>query len=76
MQSSALLLALQSLATSATEGLPAETCAEEALHWGVQGLGLTYPIVDAPVTIRTGPDGLAGISSSRSPTSSPWPAAT
>ena len=56
-----LLLALQSLATSAKEGLPAETRAEEALHWGVQGLGLTYPIADAPVTIRTGPKGLTGI---------------
>ena len=56
-----LLLALQSLATSAKEGLRAETRAEEALHWGVQGLGLTYPITDAPVTIRTGPNGLTGI---------------
>jgi DNA-binding SARP family transcriptional activator/ABC-type glycerol-3-phosphate transport system substrate-binding protein len=56
-----LLLALQSLATSAKEQLPAETTAVEALHWGIQGLGLTYPTADAPAAVRTGPDGLAGI---------------
>jgi DNA-binding SARP family transcriptional activator/ABC-type glycerol-3-phosphate transport system substrate-binding protein/serine/threonine protein kinase len=56
-----LLLALQSLDTSAKEDLPAETPAVEALHWGVQGLGLTYPTADAPVAVRTGPNGLAGI---------------
>ena len=52
-----LLLALQSLGTSAREDLPAETRAVEALHWGVQGLGLTYPTADAPIPSGPAPKG-------------------
>ena len=57
----AMLLALQSLSTSAHQHLPALAEAEDALHWAVQGAGLTYPTSDAPVDARSGPDGLTGV---------------
>ena len=56
----AMLLALQSLSTSAHQHLPALTEAEDALQWAVQGAGLTYPTSDAPVDARSGPNGRTG----------------
>jgi ABC-type glycerol-3-phosphate transport system substrate-binding protein len=56
-----MLLALQSLATSADGGVNATREAEEALHWSIQDAGLTYPFADAPVDVRQAPDGPTGI---------------
>jgi DNA-binding SARP family transcriptional activator len=57
----AMLLALQSLATSAEADLPAPIDAELALHWAIQAAGLTYPVADGAVEVRAGPAGSAGI---------------
>ena len=57
----AMLLALQSLATSARAGQPATSGAVHGLHWGLQAAGVTYPVVDAPVEVHLGPDGPTGI---------------
>ncbi|HYZ97914.1 MAG TPA: extracellular solute-binding protein [Acidimicrobiales bacterium] len=57
----AMLLALESLDASAHAGIPAVVEAEEALHWAIQGAGIPYPATDAPVEVRTGPNGPTGI---------------
>jgi DNA-binding SARP family transcriptional activator/ABC-type glycerol-3-phosphate transport system substrate-binding protein len=57
----ALLLALQSLETSAHAGIPALVESEEALHWALQAASVAYPVVDGPVDVRIGPRGLTGI---------------
>jgi alpha-glucoside transport system substrate-binding protein len=57
----AILLALQSLSTSEHEHLAAASGAEDALHWAIQGAGLTYPTANAPIDVRTGPNGLTGV---------------
>jgi alpha-glucoside transport system substrate-binding protein len=56
-----MLLALQSLDTSAAAGIPAVVEAEEALHWALQAARVPYPTTDAPVEVRTGPHGPAGV---------------
>ena len=57
----ATLLALQALDVSTAAGMPALTEAEEALHWAIQGQRLTYPVADAPTSVRIGPNGRTGI---------------
>jgi DNA-binding SARP family transcriptional activator/ABC-type glycerol-3-phosphate transport system substrate-binding protein len=57
----AMLLALESLDASAHADIPALRQAEEALHWAIQATRIRYPTTDAPVEVRTGPDGPAGI---------------
>ena len=56
----AMLLALHALDTTtrAETAVLAET--EEALHWAIQGAGLTYPVADAPIDVRIGPKGRSG----------------
>jgi DNA-binding SARP family transcriptional activator/ABC-type glycerol-3-phosphate transport system substrate-binding protein len=56
----AMLMALQSLATSAGADLPALPEAEEALQWGINEAGVTYPVADVGVDLRHGPDGPTG----------------
>jgi alpha-glucoside transport system substrate-binding protein len=57
----AMLLALQSLDTSARVGIPAVVEAEEALHWSLQAAHVAYGHPDAPVEVRVGPNGPTGI---------------
>jgi ABC-type glycerol-3-phosphate transport system substrate-binding protein len=56
----AMLLALQSLATSADAHQPAATEAELALQWAVQAANITYPVSDAPLEAHDGPNGVTG----------------
>ena len=56
----AMLLALQSLSTTAYQHLPALTEAEDALQSAVQGAGLTYPTSNAPVDARSGRNARTG----------------
>ena len=56
-----MLLALQSLATSARAGEPARSDSEDALQWGIQAAGLTYPVSDAAVAVHQGPHGPTGV---------------
>jgi DNA-binding SARP family transcriptional activator len=56
-----MLLALQSLTTSADAGVDAAVEAAEALQWGIQAAGLTYPFADAAADVRQGPNGPTGI---------------
>jgi serine/threonine protein kinase/ABC-type glycerol-3-phosphate transport system substrate-binding protein len=57
----AMLLAMQSLDTSARLGIPAVVEAEEALHWSLQAAHVPYGHADAPVEVRVGPNGPTGI---------------
>jgi serine/threonine protein kinase/ABC-type glycerol-3-phosphate transport system substrate-binding protein/DNA-binding SARP family transcriptional activator len=57
----AMLLALESLDTSARAGFPAVVEAEEALHWSLQAARVPYGHSGAPVEVRTGPNGPTGI---------------
>ncbi|HEX6129056.1 MAG TPA: extracellular solute-binding protein [Candidatus Limnocylindria bacterium] len=57
----AMLLALQALDSSARARIPALPQAEEALHWAIQQARIAYPVADAPVEVRLGPDGPTGI---------------
>ena len=58
----AMLLALESLDTSARAGTPALVETEEALHWSLQAAHVPYGHPDAPVEVRAGPNGPTGIS--------------
>jgi hypothetical protein len=49
------------LDTSAHGGLPALPEAEDALHWAIQSARIAYPVRAAPVEVRAGPAGDAGI---------------
>ena len=51
----AMLLALQSLDSSARAGIPARLEAEEALHWALQAANVPYPKTELPVEVRSGP---------------------
>ena len=57
----AMLLALQSLDSSARAGIPARLEAEEALHWALQAANVPYPSTELPVEVRSGPFGPTGI---------------
>jgi DNA-binding SARP family transcriptional activator/ABC-type glycerol-3-phosphate transport system substrate-binding protein len=57
----AMLLALQSLDSSARASIAALSQAEEAVHWAIQEARVVYPVSDAPVDVRLGPDGPTGI---------------
>ena len=57
----AMLLAMQSLDSSARLGIPAVVEAEEALHWSLQAARVPYGHADAPVEVRVGPNGPTGI---------------
>ncbi len=57
----AMLLALQSLDSSARAGIPARLEAEEALHWALQAAKVPYPSTELPVEVRSGPFGPTGI---------------
>jgi ABC-type glycerol-3-phosphate transport system substrate-binding protein len=56
----ATLLALHALDTTNQAGTPVLAESEEALHWAIQGAGVTYPVVDAPIAVRIGPNGRTG----------------
>jgi DNA-binding SARP family transcriptional activator/ABC-type glycerol-3-phosphate transport system substrate-binding protein len=57
----AMLLALRSLDVSARAGIPTLVESEDALHWAIQGGRISYPVTDAPIETRVGPDGLTGV---------------
>ena len=55
-----MLLAAESARATANRGYITEE-AMDALHWALQAAGVAYPLEDAPVTTRAGPDGLRGV---------------
>ncbi len=57
----ATLLALHALDESVEAGVPAVPEAEDALHWAIQAAGVAYPVADAPVEVRIGPNGPTGV---------------
>jgi DNA-binding SARP family transcriptional activator/ABC-type glycerol-3-phosphate transport system substrate-binding protein len=56
----AMLLALHALDTTTSADIPVLAETEEALHWAIQDAGLTYPVAEAPVEVRIGPNGRSG----------------
>jgi ABC-type glycerol-3-phosphate transport system substrate-binding protein/DNA-binding SARP family transcriptional activator len=57
----ATLLALQALDVSADAGIAAVPEAENALHWALQGGGVTFPGGEVRADVRIGPNGPAGV---------------
>jgi len=57
----ALLLGLQAVRQSAELGFATES-AVDAVHWGLQALGVQYAVdASTPVAVRSGPSGLTGV---------------